>query len=453
MPCCHIPPPVPTSLVPDAERFSKYVGGAPLAVVGPAPASTHLTSGLHLEMKLWEATNYTYQPNEAELNAWRVMSRRTTAPDRIFPRHTEQQKNLIFSKIINFSPISKNCNLSPFDECLLNLITQLQHGALVMHGIGGWAPVPANPKPPELGTIGLAQKLINIYFKYEICWQLAGQWIGGGFIAYHPSIPVLKNYLCALHAPIDRILLEEINNLPLGNYLRNNRLLRNGANLTQANGVPRPWSKLDCLRTYYGLQLILRRVAMNTWPQGCACNSLDRESAAASANRLTKECADWYNSKYGSGDEVNVDWINIVNDIPQEIIDETLNKLTAKNISHQQNLQKLDKDTKRTTKNKLKNNYLVPCLQCSLGEKIIKKHRLSCLNLPIINDNAIVQHNNGHRIVCSTRDGWTYQYHVNQKSVRIDRFASNEEIYNQFFENHGVINGDFGNGIEGNETR
>jgi hypothetical protein len=102
---------------------------------------------------------------------------------------------------------------------------------------------------------------------------------------------------------------------------------------------------------------------------------------------------------------------------------------------------------------KEKNNDSGLCLQCLLGETIIKKHRLSGLNLPIINDNTTVQHNGGHRIVCSTREGWTYQYHVNQKSVRIDRFASDEEIYDQFFENHGFINGDFGNGIEGNETR
>jgi hypothetical protein len=102
---------------------------------------------------------------------------------------------------------------------------------------------------------------------------------------------------------------------------------------------------------------------------------------------------------------------------------------------------------------KEKNNDSGLCLQCLLGETIIKKHRLSGLNLPIINDNTTVQHNGGHRIVCSTREGWTYQYHVNQKSVRIDRFASDEEIYDQFFENHGVLNGDFGNGIEGNETR
>lgn len=102
---------------------------------------------------------------------------------------------------------------------------------------------------------------------------------------------------------------------------------------------------------------------------------------------------------------------------------------------------------------KEKNNDSGLCLQCLLGETIIKKHRLSGLNLPNINDNAIVQHNNGHRIVCSTRDGWTYQYHVNQKSVRIDRFASEEEIYDHFLDNHGFLNGDFGNGIEGNETR
>ena len=93
------------------------------------------------------------------------------------------------------------------------------------------------------------------------------------------------------------------------------------------------------------------------------------------------------------------------------------------------------------------------CLQCLLGEIIIKKHRLSVLNLPIINHNATVQHNGGHRIVCSTSEGWTYQYHVNQKSVRVDRFAYDEQVYDQFCETHGALNGDFGNCIEGNGTR
>ena len=453
MSCCHIPPPIPPSLVPDAERFSKYVGGAPLRAIGVPHAATLLTSGLNLEMKLWKPTNYTYQPNEHELNSWRVMSRRTTAPNILFLRHTQQEKELIFSKIIKISPEYNNCNLIPFDDCLLKLINQLRHDALARLGIGVWGPVAPPQRPPEVGTIGLAQKLINIYFKYEICWQFAGQWDVGAFTIYTPKIPVLQNYLCALHAPIDSILLKEINKLPLGKYLINNRVLINGANLTQANGVKKPWSKLDCLRTYYGLQLILRRLAMNTWPKGCACSARDSETVAASASRLIKECADWYNSKYGANDNAIADWIKIATEIPQDTIDKTLEKLTSKGIPHSPNFPKLVKNKKRTTTNKLKNNDSVPCLQCLLGEIIIKKHRLSVLNLPIINHNATVQHNGGHRIVCSTSEGWTYQYHVNQKSVRVDRFAYDEQVYDQFCETHGALNGDFGNGIEGNGTR
>jgi hypothetical protein len=453
MPCCHLPPPIPPSLVPDAERFSKYVGGAPLGAIGVPHASTLLTSGLNLEMKLWKPTNYTYQPNQHELNSWRVMSRRTTAPNRLFLRHTQKEKDLIFSKIIKIKPEFNKCNLIPFDDCLLKLIIQLRHDALARLGIGLWEPVVPPQRPPEVGTIGLAQKLINIYFKYEICWQFAGQWDAGAFTVYTPKILFLQNHLCALHAPIDSILLKEINKLPLGKYLRNKRILINGDNLRQANGVNKPWSKLDCLRTYYGLQLILRRVAMNTWPKGCACSARDSETLADSASRLIKECADWYNSEYYANDNAITDWIKIATEIPQDTIDKTLEKITSKEIPHSPNLPKLVKDTKRTTSNRLKNNDSVFCLQCSLGETILKKHRLSGLNLPIINDNATVQHNVGHRIVCSTKDRWTYQYHVNQNSVRIDRFASDKDIYNQFCENHGVLNFDFGNGIKGNGTR
>ena len=77
MPCCHIPtlinPDFPQCLIPDTQRFAQYVGGVPLCAIDALQPAGILTSALHLEMKLWEPTPFTYLPNDAQGNSWQVM--------------------------------------------------------------------------------------------------------------------------------------------------------------------------------------------------------------------------------------------------------------------------------------------------------------------------------------------------------------------------------------------
>ena len=335
MPCCHIPPDpdlpqFPPSLIPDAQRFAQYVGGAALGQNGiPAPARV-LTSALHLEMKLWEPTEFHWYPNNVELNSWGVMANRTTASNNVYRRFSVEEKAKLFREI-RLNSRRSNCALIEFDgwalESILNLrSTGLQRANML---------APWNPTPPELGTVGLAQKLINIFVKYELCWQVSGQWVNNAFVPYNnPRLPTLPQYLCALHAPIDRILLKKLLTLPMGEWLKKQKLIRGAGTIKQScDGEFRPWSKLDCLRTYYGLQLILRKVAMQTWPTGCACQSKGGEDSGDSAQRLIQHCANWFNQKYGKdhacgNDEV--DWVQTACVLPKDVILETLQRLEAK---------------------------------------------------------------------------------------------------------------------------
>lgn len=316
MPCCHIPTPenpaFPNSLIPDVESFAKYVGGAPLGGFGNPNARGTLTSALHLEMKLWEPTEFTWYINDSQRNAWGVMSNRTTAPANVFPRFVQIRQCLIFSSFV-LPPCADDCCLLAFDAWLLSKLVELRNEGLSHAGLHAWEA--GQEKPPELGTIGLAQKLINIFLKYEICWQAVGQWENGQLVPYHPAaIPNLSSYLCALHAPIDRILLDALGSLALGKWLKKTKLFNLvTCQLKQSSdGSFRPWSKLDCLRTYYGLQLMLRKVAMRTWKPGCAC--------AESTNAAIQKCAGWFNQTYGNehpSSPNQPDWIQAACDLPE----------------------------------------------------------------------------------------------------------------------------------------
>ncbi|MDI1311575.1 hypothetical protein [Prosthecobacter sp.] len=329
MPCCHIQslehPAFPATLIPDAERFANYVGGVPLNRIGePLPARV-LTSALHLEMKLWkQPKKFRWYVNDAQLNSWGVMANRTTAPYAEYPRFVQQAQCNIFSKI-NPPESVTDCRLEAYDKWLLSTQMEFRSNGLANAGLEVWTPN-GNNKPPELGTIGLAQKLINIYVKYELCWQVAGKCLNAVQAAYaNPHMPHLPQYLCALHAPIDRILLKEIYKLGLGRQLQEMKLLK-GENLIQSfDGSSRPWSKLNCLRTYYGLQLILRRIAMHTWKKSCAC--------AESARKAIQGCADWFNENYGEEHpcgEGQKDWIQTACDLPEQLIEKMLERLVCK---------------------------------------------------------------------------------------------------------------------------
>ena len=326
MPCCHIPKPAqpvfPASLVPDAQCFSQYVGnGNP---TGRAATTTILTSGLHLEMKLWPASGglplNKYIPNNARNNSWRAMQIRGC--NNTF---TPTEQNQLFNGLLAGLPIpsSRVCCLGDYDGWLLDNVIGFRAAGL-NPGRNPVAAVANGSTPTTLASVGLAQKPINVFVKYELCWQVAGQWLGGIFHPYAPlQIPDLPQFVCALHAPVDAILVEKLLALPVGQHLMRKGLLKSriGSPLIQqsSDGSFRPWSKLDCLRTYYGLQLVLRRIAMATWPKGCACS--------ASPDQAIKDCAEWFNEKYRTANICKgKDWIQAACDLGKEVevIDKTL---------------------------------------------------------------------------------------------------------------------------------
>lgn len=98
------------------------------------------------------------------------------------------------------------------------------------------------------------------------------------------------------------------------------------------------------------------------------------------------------------------------------------------------------------------------CLQCRLGNVIIQRHRQEARArglLPQCDPGVVVQHNHHHRITLRTMDGWSYQYHINAGSVRVDRFCMGREgraRYEAFHQLHGDEQHRFG-GLQGNGTR
>lgn len=284
--------------------------------------TTILTSALHLEMKLWPPTGQLPTPphkiNDAQHNSWQAMSGRTTAPTRQFPRFLPQEKKKVFTSI-EIPTRPEACALLEYDRWLLGKILDLRrvglaHASIAVAGV----PNGKTSKPPELATVGLSQKLLNIFIKYELSWQVTGVWRSAAFALYSDlQLPELRYFLCALHAPLDSIVLKGIANSRLGKWLQERGLQKpNGDLLESCTGSFRPWSKLDCLRTYYGLQLMLRRIAIATWPKGCACS--------ASPDHAIKECRDRFNCIYLAPELVAKDWIQAACDLPTHIVEETL---------------------------------------------------------------------------------------------------------------------------------
>lgn len=320
-PCCQIPPGphgnFHSSLLHDAQQFSRYVGGGLFQFV--TLLTDFLTSSLHLEMKLWKPPPLArfYQINHAEHNSWVAMSRRTVADRNVYSHFNDAERNGVFNDFNSSFPRRRSrCALLDFDRPILTQIINLRNRGLLHAGLVQWQPP---GKPPALGTVGLAQKLINIYVKYVFCWQFAGQ-----FPSPRPYAPPFspKDFLCALHAPIDRQVLKSVKGLPIGVHLSNRGAIR-GENLIQSsNGNSRPWSKLDCLRTYYGFQLLLRRIALFTWPNGCGCSHL---------GSAIKECGDMFEDEFVDGQECQgPDWIEIANNLPIDVIQATIEAMRIK---------------------------------------------------------------------------------------------------------------------------
>ena len=294
----------------DASVFSQYVGSRIPAGAAALPAV--LTGALHAEMRLWPPRGplpRKYQINDENLNAWRAM--------------TSMGVERTFDEPVPISPYARllvpgpQCAIAIYDKWLLDHLIALRE---IGRGQPGAIIPNRHQKPSQLATCGLAQKLINIYIKYIHCWEIAGQYnLATG--AYDPfaANPTTLDFSCALHAPIDNEIIIALAVTPLGHYLKQRRLITiNGRNgrLVQADGSPNPWTKLDCLRTYFGFELILRRLAMHSWPKNCGCTS-PGEAVAISG--------DWFEKKYADDPILDgPDWIRVAQEIPDDIFEQTL---------------------------------------------------------------------------------------------------------------------------------
>ena len=441
MPCCQIPNPAalvfPPTLIPDAERFSKYAGGATLVDIGTIAPLTVITSALHLEMKLWDTKKslpQKYRKNDAKHNSWAAMSNRTTAPGKKFSRFSEDAKRHIYSDV-SIKTTSAACHLIDFDTWLLTIISNLRQRGLANANIQVWAPHGKN-KPPELGTYGLAQKLLNVFLKHELCWHVAGRWVGyPQFVLYAPSrSPDLPQYLCALHAPIDRVVLKALTALPLGLGSDGKKLLKYNGDVKQSSdGNFRPWSQLNCLRTYYGLQLMLRRIAMNTWPVGCACGGASGGTPAAAAKKLTQDCAGWFEKEFGPKHPRNnyPDWIEVACELTDEVIKKTFDTIrwNATDSGSGGSAPAALRTNPPSCESSGKDQPAAGssgCLQCDLGKEILDEHRRRLGAIPAVLPPlraGPIKCDGIHRIRCSSADGWAWQYHVSQQSVRVDLFS------------------------------
>jgi hypothetical protein len=193
--------------------------------------------------------------------------------------------------------------------------------ALALNG-----PVWAGEAP--LTSVGMAQKLMNLYIKYRLCWQIIGEY--PALVPRVPAPPGALNpraFLCALHAPIDNIMLAQFLKLSIGKYLLERKLLRvtpdGRTEIFQSNPQPFvPWTKLDDLRSYYGLQLAFRRVAMKTWDLGCACKPIPDS---------LRDCVTEFDKQYPPDRGSDRDWLKEVLSINESVIQKTKEELLAWN--------------------------------------------------------------------------------------------------------------------------
>ena len=283
MPCCHVGPagPFAAQFKADAQRFSAYVGGAPN--LPPGAVGTELVSALHVDLKLWQPGSNQlplgrlYRINDAFGNAWKVARPQRTRD--LFKGHSTARQR-VENAVFALPQPPGGCVLSVFDQWILDTIIQIR--ALALSLAGGTAPA----RPYASSTVGMAQKILNVFLKYQACWHVGGRWDQGkGQFVNNPASATVAPFLCALHCPIDSMLLKALLGGPIGQELVHLGLMNKRGYLRQANGVFTSWSNLDCLKTYFGFQLILRRIAMRTWPPGCACQSVanhGNNSAAAS---------------------------------------------------------------------------------------------------------------------------------------------------------------------------
>jgi len=118
------------SLLNDCRDYARHIAGK--FRPRPATLTNHLSSALHLEMKLSkpkaELPNR-YLPNDLEYNTWKAMANRTThMPDD--EKILKEAKDEIFHRIRNVLPSTENCEAHDFDRKILTLLSELRDQGL-----------------------------------------------------------------------------------------------------------------------------------------------------------------------------------------------------------------------------------------------------------------------------------------------------------------------------------
>ena len=247
------------SLQYDAWDFSRYVAGKYRA--RPSRLCKYLTSALHLELKLGRANlelPSRYLPNEVEHNVWTAMSNRTT----LIPESAKDlssDKDSIFKQLREASRNPSGYESKDYDLNHLKVLCELREKGLAYYP--QWAEKPPW-RPPAMGTIGLSQRLVNMFYQYEFCWDLTYR---PSSVSSPPSSEDMINWLPFLHAPLHVSFIGALEKLPLGFWLTQKEYIRKGKIRDSLENKFVTWWKMDSLRTYFGIQLLLRRIAMNTW--------------------------------------------------------------------------------------------------------------------------------------------------------------------------------------------
>ena len=270
-------------LLADCQTFSRYVADAGFAppMHSGAPA---LTSALQVEMSLWKPTSQQigrrYHANDAEHNAWWAMQQMG-----IIGTFSPAEIAAVFATIRTTFPklLPGQCARSVFDAWHLDLINGLRVQGLAKAGAIG---ATGTHKPTTLATLGLAQKVVNVYLKYVLCWEVAGRYQNAAFTRIS-LIPNIRDFICALHTPIDAILICELRATNLGQTsMAQGFLDRSQSRLRQANGSWAPWSKLECPQAYMKFQEGFRLEAEQSWPAGCACGPQSYKKPPTTGNFL-----------------------------------------------------------------------------------------------------------------------------------------------------------------------
>ena len=242
-------------LFANSRSFSKYVGGAGFSPPDSA-AREVLVSALDKEMQFWCPPKANlpkrYRPNDIEHNAWHAMQQMGIKGT--FPL---SERSRIFRYLRDTFPSlpADSCGQVVFDRWFQRAADHLRKTGLDQPLARGASQA---YKPSTLATLGLAQKLINIYLKYAFCWAVAGRYSDGAFSSC-VIIPNITDFTCALHAPIDRILLNSLKSTRLGQKWSDEGFVdKTTSRIKNANGEWVPWSKLDCWDTYWRFQQDLR---------------------------------------------------------------------------------------------------------------------------------------------------------------------------------------------------